>query len=230
MCFDINILYDKIDQLDLTKSYIYVLELEDNRYYVGRTCNFIQRMEEHFTDCGSLYTKKYKPIKIVEVNEEKSKYDERDKTLEYMDMYGWKNVRGYAWCSVELINKPKIKKEKEKKELVVSYENTEIRNLYTLENKNIIEIGNQLNKSPGSIAYSLEKMKIVERRQQSRGYMNYVFSDLYKVCKQERDNIRMQNKIKKENKKTINASSKLTAEELINIKEKIRMYFALNDI
>jgi predicted GIY-YIG superfamily endonuclease len=71
---------DDIGNIDLTKSYVYVLKLEDDRYYVGRTSNFMQRMNEHFRSGGSEYTKKYKPIKIVEVFEEKDKYDERDKT------------------------------------------------------------------------------------------------------------------------------------------------------
>jgi len=226
MDFDINILYD-VSLIDITRSYIYVLELVEERYYIGRTCNFIQRMEEHFTGEGSIYTKKYKPIKIIEVKEEKTKYDERDKTLEYMDMYGWKKVRGYAWCGIELTKKPKvtnidkicvIKKDK-------NYENIEVRNLYENEKKDIIEIGNILNKSPGSIAYILEKMKMVDRRQLSRGYMEYVFSDLYKICKKERDDIREQNKIiKKENIKERN--NELTKEELLEIKEKIRMHFS----
>lgn len=53
--------------------------------------------------------------------------------------------------------------------------------MYLLENKDIIEIGKCLNISPGSVAYNLEKMKIVERRQLSRGYFEYIFSDLYET-------------------------------------------------
>ena len=48
---------DNIDNLDLTKNYIYVLKLVDDRYYVGRTCNLLRRIEEHFTNNGSNYTK-----------------------------------------------------------------------------------------------------------------------------------------------------------------------------
>ena len=106
-----------IDNIDLTRSYVYVLELEEKRYYVGRTSNFIQRMNEHFTENGALYTKKYKPIRIKEVVEEKTCYDERDKTLEYMETYGWENVRGYAWCRETLKQKPKIKNTKESKQI-----------------------------------------------------------------------------------------------------------------
>lgn len=214
-----------IDNIDLTRSYVYVLELEDNRYYVGRTSNFIQRMNEHFTENGALYTKKYKPIKIKEVVEEKTCYDERDKTLEYMETYGWENVRGYAWCHETLKQKPKIKNTKESKQIkeyVICDSDIVIRDMYVIENKDVIEIGNYLNISPGSIAYTLEKMKIVNRRQLCRGYFDYVFSDLYEQNK--KDKIAMKDKIKYQefdNLENKSENSKLTKDELKNIKSKI---------
>jgi hypothetical protein len=214
-----------IDNIDLTRSYVYVLELEDKRYYVGRTSNFIQRMNEHFTENGALYTKKYKPIKIKEVVEEKTCYDERDKTLEYMETYGWENVRGYAWCRETLKQKPKIKNIKESKQIkeyVICDNDIVIRDMYLLENKDVIEIGQNLNISPGSIAYTLEKMKIVNRRQLSRGYFDYVFSDLYEQNK--KDNISMKDKItyqENDNLENKYENSKLSKDELKNIKSKI---------
>ena len=55
-CFDEN-----ISNLDITKNYIYVLKLVEDRYYVGRTTNILNRIEQHFTGYGaSIYTKKYK--------------------------------------------------------------------------------------------------------------------------------------------------------------------------
>jgi len=87
-CFD-----DNIENLDITKYYIYVLQLIDDRYYVGRTGNILRRIEQHFTGCGSLYTMMYKPIKVIEVTEEFKKEDERNKTLEIMSKYGWEKVR-----------------------------------------------------------------------------------------------------------------------------------------
>ena len=214
-----------IDNIDLTRSYVYVLEIEDTRYYVGRTSNFIQRMNEHFTENGALYTKKYKPIKIKEVVEEKTCYDERDKTLEYMETYGWENVRGYAWCRETLNQKPKIKNTKESKQIkeyVICDNDIVIRDMYLLENKDVIEIGQNLNISPGSIAYTLEKMKIVNRRQLCRGYFDYVFSDLYEQNK--KDKIAMKDKIKYQefdNLENKSENSKLTKDELKNIKSKI---------
>ena len=68
--------------------------------------------------------------------EEKTDYDERDKTLEYMNSYGYEKVRGYAWCREKILNKPKInnKNNKEKIEKKV-YDDTNIRNMYVVENK-----------------------------------------------------------------------------------------------
>jgi hypothetical protein len=33
---------------------------------------------------------------------------ERDKTLEYMRVYGWQNVRGYLWVKIVMKNPPKL--------------------------------------------------------------------------------------------------------------------------
>lgn len=221
----LDVLEDDINNLDLTRSYVYVLELVDNRYYIGRTSNFIQRMNEHFIEGGALYTKKYKPIKIKEVVEETSKYDERDKTLEYMHRYGWENVRGYAWCRENLSKMPKVKRNNKegREEECVTIDNPEIRNMYMLENKDIIDIGKYLNISPGSVAYNLEKMGIVERRQLSRGYFDYIFSDLYDFYKKDRK-FSNDNVLKKSNKrgpKPKIAKTELSNDELNNVKPRI---------
>ncbi len=96
-----------IDNLDLTKNFIYVLELVEKRYYIGRTSNIVERIAKHFTGNGAVYTKFFLPIKVIEVIEEKTKEDEKIKTLEYMSKFGWEKVRGYCWCSRELLNPPK---------------------------------------------------------------------------------------------------------------------------
>lgn len=219
----VDVLDGGIDNIDLTKSYVYVLELEDNRYYIGRTSNFIQRMKDHFIEGGSIYTKKYKPIKIKEVREEISCYDERDKTLEYMEKYGWENVRGYAWCQQTLSKKPKIKQRKRinENQRYNIYDEEVIRNMYLLENKDIIEIGNFLNRTPGSIAYSLEKIGIVSRRQLSRGYFDYVFNDLYDECKKINTSIKEKRDDNNARLRDMPKRTTLTKEELLNVKWKI---------
>ena len=224
MAFNILSVIDNdqcIDNIDLTKNYVYVLELVDNRYYVGRTGNLIQRMNEHFKNNGSMYTKKYEPIKITEIVEEKTLFDERDKTLDYMKKYGWEKVRGYAWCREQILKEPKIKKEKESKQIkeyIIRDDDITIQNMYELENKDVIEIGNYLNKSPGSIAYSLEKLGIVDRRQLCRGYFDYTFSTLYEQSK--KDNILR--KVQTKSSSQAFRKSELTKDELKNIKTRIK--------
>lgn len=216
-CFDEN-----ISNIDITRNYIYVLKLVDNRYYVGRTGNILRRIQEHFTGCGALYTMKYNPIKVIEITEELKNTDERNKTIEIMNKYGWEKVRGSHWCSLE-IKKPNIEKNKRtkvnkyKKELEYDIDEN-IRELYCSENKNIIEISEMLSITPGLVAFRLEKMNIVNRRQLSRGYFEYIGSELYKINIERR-------KEKREKKSNIimetnnDTSAKL---DLKNIKQRIR--------
>lgn len=218
-CFD-----DNIDNLDITKYYIYVLQLVDDRYYVGRTGNILKRIEEHFTGCGSLYTMTYKPIKVIEVTEEFKKEDERNKTLEIMSKYGWEKVRGGGWCSLD-IKKPKEKYYKRKlnekdRSITMNDDDKELIKLY--EEKDIEYIGNILHKSPCWVAKRLEILKVIERKQLARGYMKYIESDEYKLkykLLNKRRNEKQNTKIKN------NIKSNLTKEELLNIKNIIREKF-----
>jgi hypothetical protein len=115
---------------------------------------------------------------------------------------------------------PKINNKKVTKVEKYCYDDGEIKKLYVDENKNIIEIGNILNKSPGSIAYILEQMKIVERRQLSRGYFDYVFSDLYDKYKRSNKKVN-KTKINNVNKDNL-LKTTLTKEELNNVKMRIK--------
>jgi len=79
---------------------VYVLELENNKYYVGYKDKGIIRAENHFTQGGSsAWTRLHKPIKIISFVDG-SKELEKSTTLEYMIKYGWKNVRGAGWTSI----------------------------------------------------------------------------------------------------------------------------------
>ena len=197
-CFDEN-----IDNLDITKNYIYVLQLIEDRYYVGRTSNILRRIEAHFTVGGSVYTKAYKPIKVIEVQEELTSNDERIKTIEIMEKYGWEKVRGACWCSLK-ITKPDFEKNKKHKPKIIRklipQENDEmIRYLYCVENKNIIEIGEKLKISPSLIYNRLEKLNVIKRRQLSRGYFEYIGSDLYREAVDRRNKDREEKKINRRN-------------------------------
>jgi predicted GIY-YIG superfamily endonuclease len=215
-CFD-----DSIDNLDITKYYIYVLELIDNRYYVGRTGNILKRIEEHFTGCGAIYTMKYNPIKVIEVVEELTKKDERNKTLEMMSKYGWEKVRGAGWCSLE-IKKPNDKyKNKKTREIIINDRDIELENLYILDEKDVEDIGSILQKSPCWVAKRLETLKIVERKQLARGYIKYIESGEYKL-KSKMYNLNRRENINKKNIKIVDNKSELSKDNLLNIKNIIR--------
>ena len=82
-------------------SMVYVLELEDNKFYIGFSKDVNHRLYQHFSGNGSIWTKLHKPVGLVEcvigdLDVEKSK------TLEYMAKYGYENVRGSSWCKETL--------------------------------------------------------------------------------------------------------------------------------
>jgi hypothetical protein len=84
--------------------YIYVLQLQNDKYYVGKTINPHFRIETHFTNNGSEWTKLYKPIKLVELVPNCDHYDEDKYTYKYMDMFGIDNVRGGSYSTPVLDN------------------------------------------------------------------------------------------------------------------------------
>ena len=82
--------------------FTYILELEQNKYYVGTTNNPDVRINNHFSSNGSVWTKKYKPLKVLEVIPDCDKFDEDKYTLKYMEKYGINNVRGGSFCEIKL--------------------------------------------------------------------------------------------------------------------------------
>ena len=88
--------------ITMSKVHIYVLKLEDEKYYVGRTTDPEFRISQHFNSSGSQWTKKYKPQKILEIIEDCDNFDEDKYTLKYMSQYGINNVRGGTFCELKL--------------------------------------------------------------------------------------------------------------------------------
>ena len=86
---------------------IYVLKLQNNKYYVGKTNNPKYRVDTHFSEGGSSWTKKYKPISILELKLNRPDTDEQIITQEYMKNYGIDNVRGGPWCKITLSDSDK---------------------------------------------------------------------------------------------------------------------------
>lgn len=85
--------------------YIYVWELEEGKYYIGWSENLSRRLKEHSTDDGARWTQKYKPKRIIEISLG-NKTTENEKTLQYMEKYGWENVRGGSYCQVDMKKPP----------------------------------------------------------------------------------------------------------------------------
>ena len=81
---------------------IYVLQLEKNKYYVGKTNNVSQCLLSHYQSTGSSWTTKYKPIELYEMVDTDDDYDEDKYTLKYMKKYGIENVRGGSFTQIEL--------------------------------------------------------------------------------------------------------------------------------
>jgi len=82
--------------------FIYALQLQQGKYYIGKTDNPSFRLDSHFNSNGSVWTSLYKPIKVLEVIPNCDSYDEDKYTMKYMDKYGINNVRGGSFVSIEL--------------------------------------------------------------------------------------------------------------------------------
>jgi hypothetical protein len=81
---------------------IYILTLEKNKYYVGKTNSPNFRIEQHFANTGSAWTKKYKPIAIQQLIENSDDFDEDKHVLKLMTKYGIDNVRGGSFSRIAL--------------------------------------------------------------------------------------------------------------------------------
>jgi hypothetical protein len=82
--------------------FIYILKLQSGKYYVGKTTNPSFRLDKHFNGDGSAWTRKYPPIKVMEVIPDCDIYDEDKYTKIWMDKYGVDNVRGGSFVSLTL--------------------------------------------------------------------------------------------------------------------------------
>ena len=82
--------------------YIYILLLQSNKYYVGKTTNPEFRIESHFNSNGSVWTQKYNPIEVIEIIENCDSFDEDKYVLKYMNSKGIDNVRGGSFSQIEL--------------------------------------------------------------------------------------------------------------------------------
>lgn len=78
---------------------LYVLELENGKYFVGSTENVIACMEQHQDGTFCDFTAVNKPIKVIEQRQMISRFNENALVQEYMAKYGVANVRGGSHVS-----------------------------------------------------------------------------------------------------------------------------------
>jgi predicted GIY-YIG superfamily endonuclease len=91
-----------------TVGYIfYVLELENNNYFIGTTKNLLLAILNENNKLGSDWTKLHKPIaliNVIKITEDKSeiiKQKHNDLVIHFMKKYGFKNVRGGDFYKVD---------------------------------------------------------------------------------------------------------------------------------
>lgn len=90
-------------QVQINEVKLYVLELENNKYYVGKTTDVSRRFDQHKNGDGSSWTSKYKPIRIIEqYNIEDTGFDEDIKVKQLMLQHGINAVRGGSYCTLSL--------------------------------------------------------------------------------------------------------------------------------
>lgn len=80
--------------------YTYVLLLQDGKLYVGASNNIYNRLLEHhlMSPSSSLWVREHGPVqRVVEISRNCNNDDEAYKTLEYMTLFGWQNVRGACY-------------------------------------------------------------------------------------------------------------------------------------
>ena len=81
---------------------LYVLELEDGKYYVGTTNNLQRRFQEHVDGAGSVWTRQHAPLAIERSVAVDGPLHEDRVTKELMLKHGIDNVRGGSYCRIEL--------------------------------------------------------------------------------------------------------------------------------
>lgn len=91
-----------------SKTFIYILYLEHNKIYIGKTTNFWRRMKAHWTKRGAQVTKKFKPIYghiLTMCNGYFADNLEQKYTKKYIKKYGYNNVRGGSYTNSKTLQK-----------------------------------------------------------------------------------------------------------------------------
>ena len=105
--------YARLKKDPAAKFYTYVLQLQEGKFYVGNTDNIYTRLLDHklMTTSSALWVRHYGPVaRVVEITRNSSASDEHYKTMLYMSMFGWENVRGSSYCKIQMFRPPEALK------------------------------------------------------------------------------------------------------------------------
>jgi len=78
------------------KGIVYVLKLEEGKYYVGWTQNLPLRIEQHWDGRGAKWTQKYQPVKVMFIKVG-TEFLETRIAHRCRQRWGTDNVRGGPW-------------------------------------------------------------------------------------------------------------------------------------
>lgn len=93
--------YARIKKDQTARYFTYVLQLQNNKFYVGSSDSIYTRLMDHslMSASSSIWVRQHGPVtRVIEISRDCNKDDETYKTLEYMSMFGWHNVRGGSYC------------------------------------------------------------------------------------------------------------------------------------
>lgn len=51
--------------MEESTGFVYLLQLEGNRFYVGFTRDLTRRLQQHFAGEGSIATRQYRPVRVL---------------------------------------------------------------------------------------------------------------------------------------------------------------------
>lgn len=89
-------------QSQMSKINIYILELTNEKIYVGKTNSLSLTIADHLSHKGLQWTCENKPVKILEIIDNCDEFDVDKYTKKYMSKYGINKVRGGSYTDVVL--------------------------------------------------------------------------------------------------------------------------------
>jgi hypothetical protein len=90
--------------------FTYALLLQGGKIYIGDSSNIYSRLAAHveMNESSANWVKTHGPVKrILEITYDAPPGAERERFLEYADIFGFENVRGSNWCR-NVMNSPNV--------------------------------------------------------------------------------------------------------------------------